>query len=164
MKLLTYLSNSCHFEHGEGQVEIQMGQTRRDPTAPAVDRDQVMHCGDTWSFVMYRERKGKTNKWIRHCNTLCAPVWEIFYVLSWWSSSGLLFFIFTFYSLQATNWRELNGGRQVVMHEEVGQVCQGLPSGRQLPVQHSYHAWLDKSNKPHEDSHFKKMICTSNIS
>lgn len=47
VKLLTYLSNSCYFKYGEGRVEIQMGQTRRDPTAPAVDGDQVMHCGDT---------------------------------------------------------------------------------------------------------------------
>lgn len=157
-KLSTYLSNSCQFKYGEGQVEIQMGQTRRDSTALTVDGDQVMRCGDTWSFVMYRDRKGNTNKWIRHFNTLCTPVREIIYVLSWWSSLGLLFFIFTFCSLQATTCKKLNAGRQVVMHEEVGQVCQWLPSGRQLPVQHSYHTWLDKPNtfSLNENSHLGK--------
>lgn len=47
MELYTYLSNSSYLKYGEGQVEIQIGQSRWDPPAPAVDGDQVLHCGDT---------------------------------------------------------------------------------------------------------------------
>lgn len=36
--------------------------------------------------------------------------------------------------------------RQVLRHEEIGQVYQRVPSGRQLPVQHCYHTCLITSN------------------
>lgn len=59
---------------------------------------------------------------------------------------SLLIFLFTFNSLQASDCSRLKVERPVVIHEEVGQVCQRLAGGGQLPVQHGDHTCLNKPN------------------
>lgn len=131
VKLYTYLTNSCKFKEREGQVEIKLWQSRWDPSALAVNGDRVIHSRDACSFVGQGDGKGKTGK---------GTDLGVFSVILFCSLPK--FVLITFYSFQAAHRVEAKVRRPVVVHKEVGQVGQGLASGRQLPVQHCYHACL----------------------
>lgn len=65
----TNLCNSCHFKDRQGQVEIQLWQSRRDPPDSAVNGNQLFHSWDACSLV------GETS-WQRSHNNL----WNRYYV------------------------------------------------------------------------------------
>lgn len=79
---ITNLGNSCHFKDRQGQVEIQLWQSRWDPTALAVNRDQVAHRWDTCSVVAQGDRKWTTIHGIDAKDVYMLEPFSILYLLS----------------------------------------------------------------------------------
>lgn len=139
---VTNLCNSCHFKDRQSQVEFQLWQRRRDPPDTAVNGDQVLHSWNTCSLV--RGTKGvRDDETICGTNTTSMGTCAFTDVGPQQCSVHGCDLIATFYSIQAAHSAgDVKACRPKVRHEEVGQVRQGLPGGRQLPVQHRHHTGL----------------------